>query len=506
MTVLDDRATAALAPGSGEVILQLDRVSKTYASGALEVHALRDVSLTVRRGEYVSIVGPSGSGKSTMMNILGCLDIATEGSYMLGGVDVEEMDEAQLAQVRNRQIGFVFQQFNLLPSLTALRNVELPLCYAGVRKDVRRQRAREALGRVGLADRVDHRPNELSGGQQQRVAVARALVGDPTLILADEPTGNLDSHSTADVLALLAELHATGRTIVLITHEPAVAATAERTIHVRDGQIFADESSRPTDRGLPVRGLPVRGLPVQGSSALGPSELGPWAGPSELGPSSWPLGAGPLGAGPVGAGRGPTVRWTETWRIALEAVRTHRLRSMLTVLGIFIGIASVTLTVGLGQGAQQEVEDQINSLGSNLLIVSPGSSTTSGVRGGRGTATTLTMADAQALANPAVAPDIGKVAPVSTTSQVVTYGSTTWTTSVIGTTPDWVTVRARHPVPGPLLHPRRTAVGGARHGARRHHGRRAGQWPERGGIDGHRQRHIVHDHRRPGLDRVLGHH
>jgi putative ABC transport system ATP-binding protein len=188
----------------------------------------------------VSIVGPSGSGKSTMMNILGCLDIVTAGSYILGGVDVEEMDETQLAEVRNRQIGFVFQQFNLLPSLTALRNVELPLCYAGVRKDVRRERAREALGRVGL-DRVDHRPNELSGGQQQRVAVARALVGDPTLILADEPTGNLDSHSTADVLALLAELHAAGRTIVLITHEPAVAASAERTIHVRDGRIFADE-------------------------------------------------------------------------------------------------------------------------------------------------------------------------------------------------------------------------------------------------------------------------
>jgi putative ABC transport system ATP-binding protein len=197
--------------------------------------------LTISRGEYVSIVGPSGSGKSTMMNILGCLDIATAGSYMLGGVDVEEMDETQLAEVRNRQIGFVFQQFNLLPSLTALRNVELPLCYAGVRKDVRRERAREALGRVGLADRVDHRPNELSGGQQQRVAVARALVGDPTLILADEPTGNLDSHSTADVLALLAELHAAGRTIVLITPEPAVAASAERTIHVRDGRIFADE-------------------------------------------------------------------------------------------------------------------------------------------------------------------------------------------------------------------------------------------------------------------------
>ncbi len=247
-TVVADQPTGE--PGPGDVILQLDHVSKTYASGALEVHALQDVSLTIARGEYVSIVGPSGSGKSTLMNILGCLDVATAGSYMLGGVDVEEMDETELAAVRNRQIGFVFQQFNLLPSLTALRNVELPLCYAGLRKDVRRQRALAALTRVGLADRVDHRPTELSGGQQQRVAVARALVGDPTLILADEPTGNLDSHSTADVLALLDELHGSGRTIVLITHEPDVAKRADRTIHVSDGQIFGDVL--PVSRG-PVR-------------------------------------------------------------------------------------------------------------------------------------------------------------------------------------------------------------------------------------------------------------
>jgi putative ABC transport system ATP-binding protein len=248
MTVLDARTAGEPVWVPDNVILQLDHVSKTYASGSLEVHALADVSLTVTRGEYVSIVGPSGSGKSTLMNILGCLDVATSGSYRLGGVDVEEMNETQLAEVRNRQIGFVFQQFNLLPSLTALRNVELPLCYAGIRRDVRRARAREALERVGLADRVDHRPSELSGGQQQRVAVARALVGDPTLILADEPTGNLDSHSTADVLALLAELHASGRTIVLITHEPAVAATADRTIHVRDGQVSGGTEPRPVSR------------------------------------------------------------------------------------------------------------------------------------------------------------------------------------------------------------------------------------------------------------------
>jgi putative ABC transport system ATP-binding protein len=237
MMALAEWVPAAPAPLDPDVLVQLDNISKTYASGALEVPALRDVSLIVNRGEYVAIVGPSGSGKSTLMNILGCLDVVTAGSYRLDGTDVEEMDEAQLAEVRNRKIGFVFQQFNLLPSLTAVRNVELPLCYAGVRKEARRQRAQAALERVGLGDRLAHRPAELSGGQQQRVAIARALVGDPSLILADEPTGNLDSHSSADVLALVGELHAGGATVILITHDADVAAAADRIVHVRDGQV-----------------------------------------------------------------------------------------------------------------------------------------------------------------------------------------------------------------------------------------------------------------------------
>ena len=218
-------------------VLELTDVTKTYASGELEVHALQGVSLTVRRGEYIAIMGPSGSGKSTLMNILGCLDVLTSGSYQLAGRDVADLDEDELAEIRNKEIGFVFQQFNLLPALPAWRNVELPLLYAGVPKAERRARAHEALARVGLEDRVDHRPSELSGGQQQRVAVARALCGDPAMILADEPTGNLDSHSTEDVLNLLDELHAGGRTIVLITHEAEVAERAERVIHVRDGLI-----------------------------------------------------------------------------------------------------------------------------------------------------------------------------------------------------------------------------------------------------------------------------
>jgi putative ABC transport system ATP-binding protein len=227
-----------------DAVVSLEAISKTYATGAAEVHALREVSLRIDRGEYVAVIGPSGSGKSTLMNILGCLDVATSGRYELNGVDVEDLSETDLAAVRNTHIGFVFQQFNLLPTLSAWRNVELPLLYAGVGRAERRERAQQALGRVGLAGRVDHRPSELSGGQQQRVAIARALVTDPALILADEPTGNLDSRSSEDVMALLDELHASGRTIVLITHDLEVAAAAERSVTVRDGEL-ADADAAP---------------------------------------------------------------------------------------------------------------------------------------------------------------------------------------------------------------------------------------------------------------------
>ena len=226
-------------------VIQLHDIRKVYRTGSLEVEALRGVSLTIEQGEYVAIMGPSGSGKSTLMHILGCLDVPTSGTYLLGGEDVGGMDEIDLAEVRNRQIGFVFQQFNLLPSLTAVRNVELPLTYAAVPRMRRRELAQEALARVGLAERMHHRPGEMSGGQQQRVAVARALASDPQLLLADEPTGNLDSTASEEVLGLFDELHQQGRTVVVITHEAEVAERAARTIRVRDGHIVADDVNAP---------------------------------------------------------------------------------------------------------------------------------------------------------------------------------------------------------------------------------------------------------------------
>jgi len=242
MTGYEDAGPAVGPPP----VIELSRVGKLYSTGSLEVEALRDVSLTIGLGEFVAIAGPSGSGKSTLMHILGCLDVPSSGTYWLAGLDVSTMSEDQLAEVRNRRIGFVFQQFNLLASMSACRNVELPLAYSGVPRAERRSRAIETLGILGLGDRVEHRPGELSGGQQQRVAMARALVTEPNLVLADEPTGNLDSASTADILDLLGDLHRDGRTIVLITHEHDIAAAAGRVVHILDGQVTDAPVAEPS--------------------------------------------------------------------------------------------------------------------------------------------------------------------------------------------------------------------------------------------------------------------
>ena len=231
-----------------DAVIRVSELQRSYVMGTEVVHALRGVSLEIRRNEYVAIMGPSGSGKSTLMNLLGCLDTPSAGEYWLNGQEVSRMTDDALARVRNKEIGFVFQTFNLLPRASALQNVELPLVYAGLAARERRRRAEEALERVGLGDRMGHRPNELSGGQRQRVAIARALIGEPAILMADEPTGNLDSQAGAAVLETFDELHVAGHTIVLVTHDPTVAARAQRIIHIADGRVT----------GAPVAAGPAR--------------------------------------------------------------------------------------------------------------------------------------------------------------------------------------------------------------------------------------------------------
>ncbi|MEZ5056808.1 MAG: ABC transporter ATP-binding protein [Saprospiraceae bacterium] len=222
-------------------IISTKNLRKTYQMGSTVVHALQDISIDIQKNEFVALMGPSGSGKSTLMNVLGCLDTPSEGEYFLNNINVSTMDDSELADVRNKQIGFVFQTFNLLPKLSALDNVALPLVYAGISKAERTEKARRVLESVGLGDRIDHKPNELSGGQRQRVAVARALVNDPAIILADEPTGNLDSKTSVEIMALFEEIHQAGNTVILVTHEPDISEHAHRIIRLRDGLVETDE-------------------------------------------------------------------------------------------------------------------------------------------------------------------------------------------------------------------------------------------------------------------------
>ncbi|MGH8012709.1 MAG: ABC transporter permease [Candidatus Binataceae bacterium] len=398
-------------------LIQIADVTKTYHLGEIEVHALRGVSLEIQRGEFVAVMGASGSGKSTLMNILGCLDRPTSGRYLLEGIPVASLSERELAAVRSRRIGFVFQSFNLLSRTSAVENVELPLFYSGWSHD-RARRAAELIATVGLEGRERNYPNQLSGGQQQRVAIARALINQPAILLADEPTGNLDSTNSAELMEMLRRLNRErGITVVLVTHDPGVAAYAGREIMFRDGVIVsdrranADTSAAPSvDENVPAN---VRSSPAKQYKP----DAGPDASSSENG-LTFLLMALSAAAG---------------------ALRRNKLRAALTMLGIFIGVAAVIAMVAVGDGARYAVQQRIESLGTNLLVVLPGATTANGVRAGFGSTSTLTSADADAVMQKASA--VAQVSYMDRQIAQVVYNNRNWSTSIEGVTPAYLSIR-----------------------------------------------------------------
>jgi macrolide transport system ATP-binding/permease protein len=388
-------------------LISVENLSKTYKTGKVEVQALRGVTLSLERGEFVAVMGPSGSGKSTFLNLLGCLDHPSSGRYVLDGIDVSTMTDDQLAAVRSRSIGFVFQGFNLLSRTNAEHNIELPLIYTGERQ--RSERSRTLLAAVGLPERWNHSPSELSGGEQQRVAIARALVNSPAIILADEPTGNLDSRTGEEIMDIFRGLNEAGITILMVTHEEDIAASAKRLIRFKDGRVVADEAISRPRRG---NGRSVDAGKLEQSRPAGNGRRRSIFSPGEL------------------------------WENLLSAARSlwqNRMRAALTVLGILIGVGAVIAMVSVGQGATVGVQKSIEGLGSNLLTVVPGSVNVGGVRQGFGSVSTLTFEDADAI-RAQVAPIVG-VAPEAMSRQQVKYRKNNWNTSIVGTTPDYPQVR-----------------------------------------------------------------
>ncbi|MBP2573359.1 MacB family efflux pump subunit [Agrobacterium tumefaciens] len=363
-----------------EPLISLKSVRRDYPSGEGTISVLKNIDLTIEAGEMVAIVGASGSGKSTLMNILGCLDRPTSGIYSIRGQETGNLDADQLSALRRENLGFIFQRYHLLAELTALGNVEIPAIYAGKTQSDRRSNAARLLGRLGMAERVDHRPGQLSGGQQQRVSIARALMNDAEVILADEPTGALDSASGDEVLRILDELHAEGRTVIIVTHDMSIARRAGRIIEISDGAIISDRRADAT----PVAQAEVKPAAVSGGS-------------SGL-------------AGVVSSLR-------EALRMALLSMRAHKLRTFLTMLGIIIGIASVISVVALGQGSQQRVLQNISSLGTNTLEIFAGKDF-GDIRAGK--ITTLVVSDAEALAQQSY---VAAVTPTVSTSSTVRFGT-----------------------------------------------------------------------------------
>jgi macrolide transport system ATP-binding/permease protein len=379
-------------------VIRIENLTKTYRTGKVEVEALKGVSLTLERGEFVAVMGPSGSGKSTFLNLLGCLDHPTSGTFVLNGTDVSTLRDDELAAIRNRSIGFVFQGFNLLSRTSALHNIELPLVYTGNRK--RGKIAHEMLEAVGLPERGTHTPSELSGGEQQRVAIARALVNTPAIILADEPTGNLDSATSNEIMEIFRSLNRAGITILMVTHEEDVAAHAKRLVRFRDGRIVSDE---PIVKEAPATGGGIDIARINGRHA---------------------------------AGNGSPGEVYENLRTAIRSLWKNRMRAILTALGILIGVGAVIAMVSVGQGASQSVSQRIEGLGSNLLTVIPGSMRAEGgVRQGFGSVMTLTYADAEAIRDQV--PNVTGVAPEANSRVQLRYLRNTWSTSAVGTFADY---------------------------------------------------------------------
>jgi len=392
-------------------MIEIKNLSKAYQMGTVKVEALRGVSLKISSGEFVAIIGASGSGKSTLMHVLGLLDRPDSGEYFLGGEDVTKLTDYELALVRNRLVGFVFQQFHLLPRMTALENAELPLIYAGKRDT--KQVAIERLTEVGLKDRILHRPNEMSGGQQQRVAIARSLVNDPPIIFADEPTGNLDSKSKEEIISILMKLNQMGKTIVLVTHESEIAARARRIIQMRDGEVISDKvvsgGVKLSETIIPEN--LIRNILVESSKKLK---------------------------------RG--IEFFDYLRQAVSAMLSHRMRAFLSILGILIGVAAVIAMLAIGQGSKEAIEKQLASLGSNLLMVRPGATRSGGIASQAGVTTRFTLQDEAAIKK--MSEYVSRSSPSVTGRGQIVYGSKNWNTQVEGVGVDYAELRAAVPTIG----------------------------------------------------------
>ncbi|MGM7762746.1 MacB family efflux pump subunit [Yersinia enterocolitica] len=385
-----------------KILLQLDNVSRWFISGEERVQVLKNINLTIHSGEMVAIVGASGSGKSTLMNILGCLDKPSSGEYLVAGRIPQHLDSNELAELRREHFGFIFQRYHLLNDLSAQENVEIPAIYAGVNREERRQRAASLLSRLGLVDRLDYSPNQLSGGQQQRVSIARALMNGGEVILADEPTGALDTHSGTEVLNILKGLHQQGHTVVIVTHDMSIAEHAQRIIELRDGEVIAD-------RQMPQPELPAKICTIETPDIAHKPPLASWKAQRD--------------------------RLQEAFKMALLAMSAQRLRTLLTMLGIIIGIASVVSVVALGKGSQQQVLANINSMGTSTLEIFPGKDF-----GDMRSAAihTLRATDADALAQQGY---IHSVTPTVSTSTTLRYGNKSVSGTVNGVGEQYFLVR-----------------------------------------------------------------